>query len=390
MWNTKGLSDKPASHHSGASPTQPASPRYRRALASSLGPFKRERFPYRKFITALALGGAGGSLFAHFSLPLAWMLGPMTFCTIGALLKAPIAAPSIVRPPMIIVIGVLLGSGFRPDLIGHLADWIPTLLGLVLFVAVSAVLCITYFRVVAGFDWVTAYFSGMPGGLVVMTVLGEERGGDGGMIALVHAARILLVVMTLPFLVEWLSGETITSGTGTAGAGTPFIEGAFWFLVSAVLGVIIGRLLRFPSPEMIGPMTVSAAIHLSGVTHFVPPYGLVIAAQLVLGTVIGCRFRSTPPATVLKVMLLSLGSTVILLTVTYGFAYTIGHFTRFDALALMLAYSPGGLTEMSLVALSLQVEVAFVATHHIARILIVLITSNTAFGLISRFRKRKI
>ena len=38
--------------------------------------------------------------------------------------------------------------------------------------------------------------------------------------------------------------------------------------------------------------------------------------------------------------------------------------------AVFLAYAPGGLAEMSLIALSLHVSVVYVAAHHVARIMI--------------------
>ena len=38
----------------------------------------------------------------------------------------------------------------------------------------------------------------------------------------------------------------------------------------------------------------------------------------------------------------------------------------------MLAYAPGGLAEMSLVALALGADAAFVSIHHIARIVLII------------------
>ncbi len=37
---------------------------------------------------------------------------------------------------------------------------------------------------------------------------------------------------------------------------------------------------------------------------------------------------------------------------------------------MFLAFAPGGLAEMSLVALSLQVSVIYVTTHHVLRIIL--------------------
>jgi uncharacterized membrane protein AbrB (regulator of aidB expression) len=92
-----------------------------RALAPS-------RFPYVRFTAALTLGTAGGWTFAQLNLPLPWMLGAMTSCTLGALVRAPVAAPAVVRPPMTMVIGVLLGAGFSPAIVAQLPTWIPTVL----------------------------------------------------------------------------------------------------------------------------------------------------------------------------------------------------------------------------------------------------------------------
>lgn len=52
------------------------------------------------------------------------------------------------------------------------------------------------------FEFLTAFFAAMPGGLIEMVTLGVERGGDEKAIALIHASRIFLVVLTLPFLIQ--------------------------------------------------------------------------------------------------------------------------------------------------------------------------------------------
>ncbi|WP_157934734.1 AbrB family transcriptional regulator [Microvirga ossetica] len=82
--------------------------------------------------------------------------------------------------------------------------------------------------------------------------------------------------------------------------------------------------------------------------------------------------------------MLSLGSTVILLTITIVFAAGMSHVSSYDQVPLLLAYSPGGLAEMSLVALSLGIEVAFVAAHHIVRVFIVMLAAPPVFAILRR------
>ena len=54
------------------------------------------------------------------------------------------------------------------------------------FILVSGAACVAYFRRVTGFDLLTAYFAGMPGSLVDMVIVGEDKGGDAE--ALSHQA----------------------------------------------------------------------------------------------------------------------------------------------------------------------------------------------------------
>lgn len=354
----------------------------REDLRSGLQAMAPGRFPYRRFALALLIGACGGWLFVWLKLPLPWMLGPMTFCTLAALFRGPVAAPPVIRPPMTVVIGVLLGASFTPDLIRQAPLWLPSLFGLVLFMATCAFFCVLFFRKVGGFDRTTAYFAGMPGGLVEMVTVGEERGGDGRLIALVHSARILLVVMTLPFLVQWLEGIQLggRSSAGISIVDTP-VSADLWLIACGIIGILVGQVLRLPAKYLLGPMLVSALVHVIGISDFHPPSELVILAQLVLGVTIGCRFVGTPPREILRVLGLSIGSTIILLGLTVAFAYAVARLFGYGIVPLMLAYSPGGLAEMSLVALALKIEVAFVAAQHIIRIFLVMVLAGPLFGL---------
>lgn len=342
-------------------------------------------FPYGRFALALGLGTLGGWLFARWNMPLPWMLGSMLICTLGALVNAPIATPKVVRPPMTAVIGVMLGASFSPDLLSRLTSWIPTLIGLIVFMTACGVACVAYFRKVGRLDPVTAYFSGMPGGLIEMVTMGEQHGGDARTIALLHSARVMLLVFTLPFLVQLLTGASFgpRNRLGVSMVDAPWTSEA-WLVATAVFGAALGLALRLRAAYLLGPMVVSAGVHLAGWTNFVPPFEIVNAAQLVLGTAIGCSFAGTAPRAVLRVLALSLGSTAILLGITFVFAWVISHVSAYGFVPLLLAYSPGGLAEMSLIALALQIEVAFVAGHHVIRVFLVLSGASLAFSLMRR------
>ena len=249
-----------------------------------------------RFVLALLIGGAGGWVFYELHAPLAWMLGPMLACGIAALFRIPISTPSIARPPVTALIGTMLGTSFSARTFEGAADWLLPIAGLLLFVVVCGASSYLYFRKVGGFDHPTAFFAGMPGGLVEMVTLGHERGGDERMIALVHSARIFLVVLSLPFLIQLALGITINR---SAANYTPFSvvtpQAGLWFLATSFCGIVAGQLLRLPARFMFGPLIVSALVHFFAFSDFKLPTMMVRAAQIVTGCVIGCRFVGTAP-----------------------------------------------------------------------------------------------
>lgn len=345
----------------------------------------RKRAAAISFALTLSIATAGGWAMWHFHMPLAWLLGAMIATGLGALIRLPLSMPAFARPPMTAIIGAMLGTSFTPAVFEHAGLWLFSLCGLAVFIMAAGTLVYGYFRLAAGLDHPTAFFSAMPGGLVEMVTLGAERGGDEKTIALIHAARIFLVVLTLPFLIQLFTGASI-SRTGTSYvslSNVEFIDLA-WFAAAAIAGVGAGVLLRLPARYLLGPMLASAVLHFAGVTDFEMPSAALAAAQVVIGATVGCRFAMAPPKEILKVISISIGSTFLLICISLAFTAALAYFTGERFIALVLAYSPGGLAEMSIIALSLGIEVPFVVLHHIVRVLLVVAGSTFIFRFVAR------
>ncbi|SNR37596.1 AbrB family transcriptional regulator [Puniceibacterium sediminis] len=334
---------------------------------------------------ALTLGVAGGLLFSSLGSPLPWMLGPMIFNTIAAVLNAPIRPPIRVRPYVIVVIGVMLGAGFKPEVITQARDWLVSFGFLGLYLAVSCVLVVPFYRRFGGFDLVTAFFAGMPGGLNEMILIGRDYGGDDAKIALAHAARIVIVVSLVAVWFRLIAGYDLgdRSQFGVSFSEIPLRDLAV-LTVCGILGFYLGPLLRLPAPTLIGPMIVSAVAHLAGLASNPPPSELVVLAQLILGTIIGCRFVGSKARDIGHALLLSLGATIIMLAVTVVFAVAFHGLFGQTTEQVLLAYSPGGLAEMSLVALAMHAQVAYVASHHVVRITMVILFAPLVFRWLQR------
>jgi hypothetical protein len=338
------------------------------------------RADFLRLTKALAIGTAGGALFFALNMPLAWMMGAMVLTTLAALFGVSLHVPGRLRAVMVAILGVLLGSTFTPEALDRVLEWPITLASLVLYLVVVTGMLYFYFRRVMGFDPATAYFSATPGGLNEMVIVGRAMGGDDRAIALVHGARILLVVLTLPFWFRYAYGV----GSAGGGAGTGTLAGLGWLdgsvlVACAIVGPIIGKLLRLPAYRLVGPMLASAAVHIAGLTGSAPPMELVATAQVVIGSAIGARFAGSPLKWVLKIIAASIGSTSLMLGATLAFAWVLAPLSGIPFAPIVLAFAPGGLAEMSLIALALGIETAFVATHHVARIAMIVIAAPLVF-----------
>jgi membrane AbrB-like protein len=336
---------------------------------------------------ALGIGVAGGWVFSLLTMPLPWMLGSMAFCTIAAVMRAPISTPSLVRPYMIVVVGVMLGSGYNPEMLDRIGGWLASLGMLWAYVVVVGGVGLAYFRLFTRYDPITAYFCAMPGGFNEMVMMGAEMGGDERKIALTHACRVLLVVFTVPLWLR-LTGQLDIMDRMAIGVGLADVApGDYLLLAACGLGWPIAAKLRLPAAALVGPMILSGVLHLSGVTASQPPMVIVNLAQLFIGTSVGCRFAGAAKREVLQALGVGAGLAALMLILTALFAWTVTAVTDAPFPVAVLAFSPGGLAEMALIGLALGVDVAFIATHHVIRIFLVILLAPTAIRLWRRYER---
>jgi membrane AbrB-like protein len=331
----------------------------------------------------LAIGGVGGMAAVRIGIPLPWMLGPMILVTLSAMASPPIEAPIGLRRIMLPVLGVMLGSGFHPGVLGSLADWAVTIALLPIYVLAAFSGAYLIYRKIGRYDPVTAYFSSAPGGLNDMMIFGAEAGGIERNIALAHASRILIVVSFVSLTYGFFLGISTAGARQTyvSFASVPVRELALLGLC-AVAGAFLAPRVGLPAPQILGPMILSAIVHLVGLTDSSPPTLLVNMTQVVLGTVIGCRFLGVPAPDILRNIALAAVASTAMLVVTLAAAFLVTEMTDAPLRETFLIFSPGGLPEMSLLALSLDADVAYVATIHLLRITLVIAAAPVFFRLL--------
>jgi membrane AbrB-like protein len=338
----------------------------------------------QRLALALAIGAVGGALFKWLTLPLPWMLGSMGFVTIATLSGLKTRVPPRFRSVMIAVLGIMLGGQFTPEIVARMSEWIVTISALALWMVLAGASGLVYFRHVAGYDRITAFFSATPGGLNEMVLVGHAMGGDDRIISLTHASRIVLVVFTIPLWYR-LSGAVpaVSPATGIGLLDLAWLDVAILAGCAAV-GAFGARALRIPAAFLVGPMVLSAIVHMVGLTGSKPPDPVVAFAQVVIGAAIGARFSGMALQQIGRVAGHAVVSAVLMLALTVAFSLMLAQLTGYPLPAIVLAFAPGGLAEMSLIALALSVDAAFVASHHIARIVMVVTLAPAVFRLTRR------
>jgi len=133
-------------------------------------------------------------------------------------------------------------------------------------------------------------------------------------------------------------------------------------------------------------MLLSIGVHITGISHVAPPPTLIAGAQIVIGGAIGVAFVGARLAELSSIVIYGIGSTLIMIAMAIVTATFLAPLVGMRIEALVLSLVPGGLNEMTLVALTLGIETAFVSTMHLARISLVMFGAPFTFGLIARKR----
>lgn len=343
--------------------------------------------PARMAVT-LALGAVGGWLFFELAMPLPWMIGALIFTTIASLSGAPLVRPQRLRVFMVPALGVMLGASFTPDVLGHMQEWLFSLSALIVY-ALGVTACVSYYLVkVSGWDPPTAYFSASPGGFGEMALLGEAMGADDRKISLNHSVRILITVLVIPFWFKFFEGYEPGNMGALGNVQDVAVKDAAILITCAIVGYLVAKRLNVPAAQLLGPTLASAIVHMMGLTEARPPQEIIAMAQVVIGAAIGCRFVGISLRKVFGIMMQAAGITIFMLTVALGFAWMVAQVTGLPVTTLWLCFSPGGLAEMTLISLSLGIDVAFVSVHHMVRVIFLVSIAALAFKLLQGVLER--
>lgn len=334
-----------------------------------------------RYLLAFVIGTIGAVIFVYLHLPLPWYLGALTACLIASVAHLPVERPRPLAGPLRATLGVAVGSAFTPHVLGNVGAMAGSLIILVPFMVLITTTSMTFYRRLAGFDRPTAFFSAVPGGLADMTAMAEQAGANQRTVILVQASRIVLIVFSVPLFLQFHDGLVAPSAFAASPvrlSETTLIDAAT-LIAMAGLGWGIAHYLGLAGAPIVGPMVVSGIAHALGLTTVRLPLELLIVAQIGVGVLLGCQFRGLTFKEFTHTMVWGLLNAVVLLAVTAVVVILVSRITGFDQVSVLMAFAPGGQTELNLLAFVLGVDVAYVALHHLARLAIVILGAQLVF-----------
>lgn len=322
----------------------------------------------KALLRALMIGALGGLLFGLLDLPLPWMLGPLVANLLASGRGIDVRVPEGLREAFLGVMGLVLGSQVTPQLAERLLDWPLSAALLLVGVAASTAVAAAWYRR-CGFDPVSAWFAAAPGAMPTMILLGEKCGGDPQRVAVAQSLRIVLVILLLPPLFWAFEGGTAAPATESQPAAH------LWMLLALPLVIPLGNWLRLPSASLLAPLAFAALLSGTDLASLqLPEWGMNVMLWG-LGSAIGCKFRGLSRRRFGKYLWQAALATLLALLVLGVFAEVIHRLLGVPRDVALLALAPGGIGEMAILAVALDIDPVFVAFHHILRMVALMVVA---------------
>lgn len=330
-----------------------------------------------RLLLTMTIATAGGALFVALRLPAPWLTGSMVVMVVAALAGLPVGLPGRLRDVAFVLLGISMGSSATPESMAQIQAWPGSLALLALSVVSTLFAGAVYLERVHGWDRVTARCASMPGALASVIVLAATSSADVPRVVLAQSVRIFILVALMPATLTLLGGGLSGSAPVVQATQTnTALEVLATCAASGSLAALLGY-LRVPAGSMLGAMIASGVLHATGLVHGRFPPVLIVIGFIATGVVIGTRFRGTSLTVLRQTVPGAIGSVLVALAISAGIAAAGTLLLPLPFGQLWLAYAPGGVEAMAVMALALQLDPAFVGAHHVLRIL--------ALNLISPF-----
>jgi membrane AbrB-like protein len=343
---------------------------------------------YRRLGETLVYAFAGGAVLGLAGLPAGWLSGAIVGVSAAALSgRHPYVPPQLGRI-VYVILGISLGSSVTPETVATMVTWPLSMLALAIAMLCVTVSVMAYLKFIHGWATLDALFAAAPGALAQAMAMAQDTGANVRAIAMVQTVRLFVLAVALPL---------VFAAFGVAGMAPPRGGNAQMLQSTIELGVLVlassgAALLAFrfnmPGGLIVGAMAGSGVLHGSGFVHAFLPVPVVICSFMVMGAMIGTRLGGTDIRQLARLGLVGIGALTVGITVGCIFAAAVAWALSLKLADVVMAYAPGAIEVMTIIAFALHLDPVFVGVHHLARFTFMSLVLPAAVGLIRAYEAR--
>ena len=290
------------------------------------------------------------------------------------------------------VLGVYIGTMVHQDAVSALgSDWLIVLVITVatLLLSILAGGLLGLHRDVSPLTGSLALVAGGASGLVAIA---RELGGDDRVVSVVQYLRVALVTGTIPLVVTLVFHADRSHPPSDPGesASAPWYLSLVMLTAIVAVGVVGGRWARLPGAGLLGPLALTVALQLTGLSFGLGvPVLLVQAAYMVIGWQAGIAFTRDSLRAIGRILPLALTLIVVLGVVTAGLGVVLANVTGMTQLEGYLATSPGGVYAVLATAVETGSNVTFIIAAQVLRVLLMLFAAPLMARVMARLARRR-
>jgi membrane AbrB-like protein len=310
---------------------------------------------------------AGGFVANALGLPAGWLMGGALAVAVAAIAGMKVHLPDPVRDLSFLLVGMSMGASVASDSLALIPSWPVSLAGLAielaLIIATTGWMLTKLFKLDAG----TAYLSSFPGHLSFIMSMAMAGVGNPRQIIIIQVIRVMLLTICVPVGALFLPIDHFAPVA-------PLNTLSVWELLAlaggcVALGLVFIK-LKVPAGFVLGAMAMATAAKLGGLYTASMPPALTVITFVLTGAVIGSRFAGITRRELVSAAfggLIATGMTVAIVTVI---AFGVSLLVDMPFGQIWLGLSPGALEGMGALGVALGYDTAFIAAHHVIRLLL--------------------
>ena len=288
------------------------------------------------------------------------------------------------------VLGVYIGTMVHQDAVAALGgDW-PIVIGIAAATLLLSVLAGALLGLRRDVTPLTGSLALVAGGASGLVAIARELGGDDRVVAVVQYLRVALVTASMPVVVALIyhADKTHSAAASPQNGSAPWYLSVGMLIALVLVGATAGRLIRLPGAGLLGPLALTVALELSGLSFGLSvPMVLVQAGYMLIGWQAGLAFTREALRTVGRLLPAAIALIVVLTVATAGLGVLLARVTGLTPLEGYLATSPGGVYAVLATAVETGSNVTFIIAAQVVRILLMLFAAPLLARVVIRLSR---